>query len=108
MSVVNDYLFAHRPIDAGPFWIAPRIECADGFSLSVQVHQGAYCSPRNGFGPDWYEAEIGFPSAAPSAAVMAYAEEPETPTDTVYGYVPMHLIDALVEEHGGIATTKDT
>ena len=23
-----------------------RVVCADGFTMSVQAHQGAYCSPR--------------------------------------------------------------
>ena len=100
MSEVNAYLLRHRTDER--FWFAPRIVCADGFSMSVQVHCGAYCSPRDGIGPDWLSAEIGFPSAAPNAAVMAYAEDDDKPTDTVYGYVPMELIDALVAEHGGI------
>lgn len=104
MSAVNDYLLRHRSDEA--FWHAPRIVCADGFSLSVQVHEGAYCSPRDGIGPDWLSAEIGFPSARPNDAVMAYAEDDDNPTDTVYGYVPMELIDALVAEHGGIADAE--
>ena len=107
MSAVNAYLLAHRPtIDRfdDALWIAPRIKCADGFSLSVQVHPGAYCSPRDGFGPDWTEAEIGFPSEPPPPEIIAYAEEKDRPTDTVYAYVPMSLIDALVAQHGGIAS----
>ncbi len=103
MSVVNAYLLSHRPAEGDSVWLAPRIHCADGFSLSVQVHEGAYCSPRDGIGPDWSRAEIGFPSERPSDEVMAYAEEPDRPTDTVYGYVPMDVIDRLVADHGGIA-----
>ncbi len=107
MTTVAEYLLQHRPANADQysdgFWVAPRITCRDGFSLSVQVHAGAYCSPRDGFGPDWHEAEIGFPSDRPTEAVMAYAETPEEPSDTVYGYVPMNLIEELVQLHGGIA-----
>ena len=102
MSIVNAYLLSHRPDHVESIWYAPRINCADGFSLSVQVHEGAYCSPRDGIGPDWFQAEIGFPSARPTDEVMAYAEEPEDPTGTVYSYVPMEAIDRLVDEHGGI------
>ena len=102
MSAVNEYLLGHRK-EYEPYWIAPRIICKDGFSMSVQVHQGVYCSPRDGFGPVWAMAEIGFPSAKPSAEVMAYIDSPkDDPTDTVYRYVPMELIDRLVAEHGGI------
>jgi hypothetical protein len=101
MSKVNSYLLSHRKDDG--FWLAPRIACADGFSLSVQVHSGAYCSPRDGIGPDWISAEIGFPSEKPTPEVMAYAESPDEPTETVYGYVPIELIDALIDAHGGFA-----
>ena len=105
ISAVNAYLLQHRKDE--PYWLAPRIECADGFSLSVQVHSGAYCRPRDGVGPVWYAAEIGFPSERPNDAVMAFAETPEDPTGTVYAYVPMNLIDALVAEHGGIAALAE-
>jgi hypothetical protein len=103
MSKVNAYLLSHRK-DDDDFWLSPRITCADGFSLSVQVHAGAYCSPRDGIGPDWNSAEIGFPSEPPTPEVMAYAEDPSDPTGTVYGYVPIALIDALIDAHGGFAT----
>jgi hypothetical protein len=97
---LNAYLLKHR---GDGIWFAPRIQCADGFSLSVQVHEGAYCSPRDGYGPVWDTAEIGFPSDRPNDEVMTYAEEPEMPTQTVYGYVPLSVIEALIEEHGGFA-----
>lgn len=101
MSAVNAYLLATRLPER--FWLAPRIHCADGYSLSVQVNAGSYCSPRDGVGPDWASAEIGYPSERPTDAVMEYAEDPDYPTNTVYGYVPMALIDELVDLHGGIA-----
>jgi len=103
MSIVNAYLLSHRPDDSDRIWIAPRIHCADGFSMSVQVHEGAYCSPRDGRGSCWSSAEIGFPSDRPSDEVMTYAEDSGSPCHTVYGYVPMQLIDDLVALHGGIA-----
>lgn len=34
---------------------------------------------------------------------MAYAENPDEPCDTVYGYVPVEIVCQLVEKHGGIA-----
>ena len=33
---------------------------------------------------------------------MAYCEIPETPTETVYGYVPVGIVEALIESHGGM------
>lgn len=102
MSVVNDYLLKNRA--KGEYGLAPRINCVDGFSVSVQVGRGSYCSPRNGIGPVWDSAELGFPSEPPNDSIMPYVEDESDPTGTVYGYVPMPLIDALIAEHGGIAS----
>lgn len=78
-----------------------RIECRDGFSVSMQADEYKYCSPRDSYGP-WHNVELGFPSAKPTAAVMQYVENPDDPTNTVYGYVPLHLVAELVDSHGGL------
>jgi hypothetical protein len=106
---LNDYLMKFRDEDGkglpGPsgyksdFPLADRIECADGFSISVQATHGAYCAPRQNLGP-WWQVECGFPSAEPTC-IMQYAEQPEKPCDTVYGYVPIELVEQLIAEHGG-------
>jgi|TARA_Y100000815_G_scaffold176204_1_gene160429 hypothetical protein len=83
------------------FPLSPRITCADGFSLSVQASHGAYCRPRTNIA-DWYEVEVGYPSEAPTAFI-SYAEDQDKPTDTVYGYVPIELVVAEINRHGGIA-----
>jgi hypothetical protein len=33
---------------------------------------------------------------------MEYAEDPDNPTNTVYGFVPIELVEQLIENHGGI------
>lgn len=104
---LNAYLMSVRDHggrghDGSHYPIAKRITCKDGFSLSAQANYGAYCSPRENMGP-WYEVEVGFPSAEPEL-IMSYAEEPDKPTDTVYGYVPIELVEQLIELHGGIVT----
>lgn len=101
---LNDYLMSFRDsegmgLDGSLFPLAKRIECADGFSLSVQATHGAYCQPRRNLGP-WYEVEVGFPSAKPEL-IMQYAEQSEFPTDTVYAYVPIELVEELIALHGG-------
>ena len=93
------------------------ITCADGFKLSVIAGTGTYCTPR----PDWpggvpagysgpYTAvEVGYPSERPepwepidgALYWSQYAETESDPTDTVYGYVPVTLVQALVRSHGG-------
>jgi hypothetical protein len=103
---LNEYLMRQRDVNDErvtgdySFPLAKRIECADGFSISVQASHGAYCSPRRNIGP-WYQVECGYPSDVP-AEIMSYAEQPENPTETVYGYVPIELVEELIAAHGGI------
>ena len=93
-----------------------KIRCADGFTLSVIAGEGAYSSPRpdryGGLGdapgdyPGPYHAvEVGFPSSRPEPwdRWVEYAETPQDPTQTVYGYVPVPLVRDLVASHGGEA-----
>lgn len=79
----------------------PRIICGDGTTLSVQVGDGLYCSPRDSVGP-WYAVEVGYPSRKLDG-LMEWAEDPERPTDTVYGYVPLPVLARVIDECGGFA-----
>lgn len=81
------------------FPIARRIECSDGFSMSVQASHGAYCTPRTNLA-QWDTVEVGYPTLAP-VHFMSYVEDEERPTDTVYGYVPVELVVAEINSHGG-------
>lgn len=81
--------------------LLPRIVCADGTTLSVQVGSGLYCSPRDDGGP-WHAVEIGYPSRRLDG-IMEWAEDPERPTDTVYGYVPLSVLASVIDKCGGIA-----
>ena len=83
--------------------IAKRIICVDGTTLSVQAGDGLYCAPRSSHGP-WYQVEVGFPDK-PMPEIMEYAEEPDNPTKTVYGYVPIEAVAAAVDACGGIGGT---
>lgn len=78
----------------------PRILCADGFSMSVQAHWGAYSIPRDDFACSYRAVEIGFPSMI-EPLIMDYCDNPEDPTETVYGYVPIELVVKVIEKHGG-------
>ncbi len=85
--------------------ITKRIECNSGLSLSIQASEGHYCSPRENSKCNTYEIysefEIGFPSEKIDE-IIGYAEQPEIPTDTVYGYVPREVIELVIEKNGGI------
>ena len=78
-----------------------RVICADGFSMSVQAHNGAYCSPRMNNAEKYTSVEIGFPSQRESM-LMEFAEEVNDPTGTVYGYVPVQTVTNVIAKHGGI------
>jgi len=81
----------------------PRITCTDGFNISVQAHDGAY-SQRNTNGVP-VTVECGFPSTTPKTAELRnYAELCGTSdyTETVYGFVPVEVVQAELDAHGGI------
>jgi hypothetical protein len=103
-----------------------RVTCADGFHLSVIAGGGTYCSPRPALcgtphgrhteyrfpftsdapctypGP-FTEVEVGYPSERPEPwdQWQPLCEDPREPTDTVYGFVPVTLVRALIAAHGG-------
>lgn len=79
-----------------------RIVCVDGFSVSVQANEGAYCEPREDEGP-WIEVECGYPSEE-EPLLMKYAENKNRPTDTVYGWVPVGVVLRVVKNHGGMVS----
>ena len=82
---------------------APRVRLASGLELSIQASEAHYCCPRE-TGADFYtHVEVGFPSAE-VAVLMEYAENPSDPTGTVYGFVPVEVVDAIIIAHGGIVS----
>ena len=77
-----------------------RIVCADGFNMSVQASEASYSEPRNNSGP-YTAVEVGFPSSEDSI-LLQYAENPDRPTDSVYGWVPIDIVQLCIEAHGGM------
>lgn len=92
---INEYLKGNKN------FLAPAIVCANGFKMSVQASAGHYCSPRNDVGP-WASVEVGFPSAK-CEELMPYAENAEEPCDTVYGYVPVEVVEQVIANNGGFS-----
>lgn len=87
------------PLGAMGTPIKARLKCADGFMMSVQASSYHYCTPRVDAGPH-INFEIGFPTER-EELLMPYAEEPNRPTETVYGYVPADIVDQVIAKHGG-------
>ena len=114
--------------------VRPRIVCQDGYSVSVQASEYTYCMPRltqfqnedgwhaiNGayytssdmpriFRSDNYipyeSVELGYPSE-PDELINEYAESEEY-TSTVYSYVPVDIVEKLIEKHGGFKEARES
>ena len=83
------------------------IECKDGFIMSVQANQHAYCTPREN-DCRWYGAvEVGFPSEQ-EELLMPYIEGGwdegpiNTVYQTVYPYTPAKVVMDVIVKHGGM------
>ena len=77
-----------------------RVVCVDGFTMSVQADDFTYCAPRNNEGP-YTAVEVGFPSEH-EELIIDWAEDDSSPTETVYGYVPSHIVSLVLAKHGGM------
>ena len=90
----------------------PIVKCADGFEISIQASKFNYSTPRQDVGP-YITVECGFPSSMPNNANFREYAEPTNSskhgtnyTETVYGYVPIEIVIAELESHGGIVSGK--
>lgn len=98
----------------------PVVYAKDGFNVSLQIHNGKYCSSNNGYrelGDTMNEVEFGFPSESESlmkqyAECYGYAHDEEyneIPFDeesfditNSVGRVPISVMETVFEKHGGI------
>lgn len=101
MSAVLDQLRDHLRQPSGQSWsrVIPAVECKDGFKMSVQASSSHYCLPRSDVGP-WTHVEVGFPSQV-EPMLWEYAETPGAWTESVYPQVPIEMVAAVIEVHGG-------
>lgn len=72
--------------------------------MSIQASPYHYCDKQVKFMEDktpyFTEWEIGFPSVQVDE-LMRYAENPNEPTNTVYGWVPSVVIVDIIKRYGG-------
>lgn len=95
--MINEWIREHRFNS----WLTKRIICKDGFEMSVQASNVHYCSPRIDNADYYSEVEVGYPTVS-EEELLDYAEDRTRPTKTVYGYVPVELVDKIISKHGGI------
>ena len=83
-----------------PDKLIPSVTCADGFWISIQGHDGAYSKPSDIcyliYQYDQMEIKV-------SAEVPELKKYQDGEGSTIYGYVPIELIENLLVTHGGIA-----
>lgn len=102
MSITQEHLNNSIVESVAGFITRDWVKCKDGFEVSVQASRSHYCIPRDGNGV-YTHVEMGFPSEYMGHEFQQYAEDPDSPTDTVYFCVPVEMIDRLIESHGGLA-----
>lgn len=101
-QITNMWLLQTQPIvmDMGKSYTyqqpRSRIQCKDGFEMSIQAGARVYCEPQIN-GAKWYDSvEIGYPN-------MKEELLPEQEVQDVWGYVPVELVDKIILKHGDIA-----
>ena len=80
-----------------------KVTCKDGFTMSVQANENAYCEPRCNNAEKYEAVEVGYPNAY-EVILARYAEDKEDYTGTVYGWVPSQAIVDVIAKHGGIVS----
>ena len=73
----------------------PVLRCTNGTSVSVQAGFRNYCTPRNDSGP-YSKVELMVWGGSVPRYLTPYKN------DTVYSYVPVQLIDRLIQDGGGL------
>ena len=71
----------------------------DGTSMSIQASKYHYCEPRDNHGP-YTQVEVGFPNRL-IPEILEFAEDQDSPKDTVYGYVPVDVLNEVIKKAGG-------
>ena len=79
------------------------VQCADGFTVSIQAGSTFYCEPRSNAVSAYESVELGFPNR-PCIFIKDYAEDRANLTGTVYGYVPAQIVRNMIAAHGGIVS----
>lgn len=100
---VNEFLQNYWLVRFGMNVTRPRVRCADGYTVSVQAGVGMYSVPRAAC-EEYVAVELGYPSM-PDEELRPYAENEDDLCASVYCFVPVDLVDSVLQKHGGIVGT---
>ena len=78
--------------------LIPSHTCKDGFKISIQGHYGAYSKPREECSNIYQYESMEIKTSEQVESLKKYQDGEDS---TIYGYVPLELIEALIVEHGG-------
>ena len=77
-----------------------RLICKDGFNISICASVFHYCEPCKNKAWPYKSVQLNFPSELDDL-ISDYAQDPKE-MGTVYSYVPIDIVNKLIEKHGGI------
>jgi hypothetical protein len=86
--------------------VRPRVNCADGVSLSIQASEYAYCHPRQRYNRHWTtynSVEVGYiwdKDRLPFSPPEPWKEYQDG-DNPVWGYIPVSVVEEFIQAHGG-------
>ena len=84
----------------------PHVLCADGFELSVQAGEQFHSIPKKDLHDGAYTCvEVG-PLGYAEESLLPYAEEKHDPEHSINSNVPVEIVDALIQKHGGFFESR--
>jgi hypothetical protein len=100
-SVTNTYLIV-SPKDRGD---RRRFVCGNGLSFSLRAGKYLFSKPQSETGP-WESVEVAYTSR-PVPELFPYEQRPpqRNSRESVYQYVPVEVVDDIIEKNGGISPT---
>lgn len=106
-SATNEFLREHYiPNKHGKYVPRPRAKCADGYSVSIQAGSGAgvRCWPNEDTDKFTHVA-LDMPSCV-DEELLPYRYDLDDPEEIFYFFVPIEVMDKVLEKHGGIVGTE--
>lgn len=84
----------------------PRAVLGDGHSLSIQAGRLLHSLPGSDEAKHYTHVDVGFPSFV-DPALLSYTVGNQDPMLSVYYYVPVAVLQKVLDDHGGIVRAWD-